>query len=162
VRSSEGAARFSVPRFAQVVDGELFELHLRFPDGTTYEPSRVARNDVRVLVYSSTHDSTRSRRFVERPYALVGQEGEFMKYEALLQSSNGLAPVRARTYVKRTLTGEQIIVNDPGDWAGTFAVYRPLLPGVDLMYQYQKELGLERLGPVDDMVLRTLFGMKSR
>jgi len=161
LRHEAGTARFVVPKFVTLVAGSMFELHLRYPAGTPYQPSRIGRHSVRVLVLAAPSSRAESRRLIAQPYRLSGKQGPFNVYEATLPNANGVQGGRATTYATTDTQGRLLTVNDPGSWSKSFSVSRTLSTGVELEYQFSKELGLEAFPSVDRMVLAALASMEA-
>jgi hypothetical protein len=94
----------------------------------------------------------------------AGTRGEYSKFEydyTSKQSRERGQPSWLGTYYFRVdKSGRNVVIDDPGNWAGVYTVWRQYNRCVELLYQFSKELPMNRWHELDDYMIAKVTGFE--
>ncbi|WP_152606441.1 hypothetical protein [Aquabacterium sp. NJ1] len=116
--------------------------HIRI---TIKRAEKISSADLFLREYTRLKDSPKP---IKTKY--IGSDGEFDIYKTPISRTS---PEASTTYIKKNADGSLIIMEDPGNWSGSYHVSHRLSEEIEIEYQFDKELK-PHFNEVDSAVIK--------
>lgn len=147
--SERREGRFAIPASHMPRISEAFiAFYFRFPDGKPYSGDEfpVPTDSIRVVI--RPHANAEAARSIGALRNIQPKDGPQVGIPWLVQRKYDLAIYQYRInetakgtyYSIAAKDGSSVLADDPGPWARTYMVYRPLSPHIEISYLPNKSL----------------------